>query len=72
MEIPQNDKQKEYARYAWHCLKMVEIAPDQKSRSVQREMAAVWLKLADQAAMDDLVAGAEAARRANGPSKTAS
>ena len=42
-----NAKQKEYARYAVHCLKMVTAAKDQDSRSIQREMAAEWLNLAD-------------------------
>jgi hypothetical protein len=47
MATPKNDKRKEYARYAEHCLKMVDAASDQKSRIIQREMAAEWLKLAD-------------------------
>jgi hypothetical protein len=47
MAGPKNDKHKEYARYAVHCLKMVPVAPDQKYRVIQREMAAEWLKLAD-------------------------
>ena len=72
MEIPKTGKHTEYARYAWHCLKMVEIAPDRKSRSIQREMAAEWLKLADQAAMEDVVVGAEANGKTNGQSKAAS
>ncbi len=49
MAIPKNDKQqhREYARYAEHCLKMVPVAPDQEYRTLQREMAAEWLKLAE-------------------------
>ena len=50
MLIPKNeknDKHKEYARYAEHCLKLVPRIPDQVYRSIQREMAAEWLKLAD-------------------------
>jgi hypothetical protein len=50
MSIPKNeknDKHKEYARYAEHCLKLVPRIPDQEYRSIQREMAAEWLKLAD-------------------------
>jgi hypothetical protein len=47
MSIPKNDKHKEYARYAEHCLKLVPGIPDQEYRSIQREMAAEWLKLAD-------------------------
>ena len=42
-----NEKRKEYARYAAHCLQMVAAAKEQESRSIQREMAAEWLKLAD-------------------------
>jgi hypothetical protein len=47
VKIPKNDKHKEYARYAAHCLQMVTAAKDQKTRSIQREMAAEWLRLAD-------------------------
>jgi hypothetical protein len=47
MAIPKNDQHKQYARYAEHCLKLVPRIPDQEYRSVQREMAAEWLKLAD-------------------------
>jgi hypothetical protein len=45
--IPENDKRKEYARYARYCLNMVAAATDQESRVIQREMAAEWLKLAE-------------------------
>jgi hypothetical protein len=44
-----NDKHKEYARYAAHCLDMMEAPTNQESRDIQREMAAEWLKLADAA-----------------------
>jgi hypothetical protein len=46
MAIPNDDKHKEYARYAAYCLLMVAAVPDQESRNIQREMAAEWLKLA--------------------------
>jgi hypothetical protein len=42
-----NDKHKEYARYAEHCLHMVTVAKDEDDRAVQREMAAEWIKLAE-------------------------
>jgi hypothetical protein len=42
------NKFKEYMLYAEHCLMMAKAAPDQQSRMIQREMAAEWLKLADQ------------------------
>jgi hypothetical protein len=45
--IPKNDKRREYAQYAAHCLDMVTAAKDQDARVIQREMAAEWLKLAD-------------------------
>jgi hypothetical protein len=44
---PKNDKHKEYARYAAHCLDMVTVIRDQNDRAIQREMAAEWIKLAD-------------------------
>jgi hypothetical protein len=47
MATPKNDKYKEYARYARHCLDMVPRAPTQEYRALQREMAAEWIKLAD-------------------------
>jgi hypothetical protein len=47
MPVPKNDKYKEYARYADHCLNTVAATTDQESRSIQREMAAEWLRLAD-------------------------
>jgi hypothetical protein len=49
MAIPNNDKRKEYARYALYCLNMVAAVADQESRGIQREMAAEWLKLAESA-----------------------
>ena len=42
-----NDKHKNYVRYAEHCLNIVTATADQESRSIQREMAAEWLRLAD-------------------------
>jgi hypothetical protein len=47
MANPKNDKHKEYSHYAEHCLQMVPLAPTQKYRAIQREMAAEWIKLAD-------------------------
>jgi hypothetical protein len=45
--IPKNDKHREYARYAADCLDMMTITEHKDSRSIQCEMAAEWLKLAD-------------------------
>jgi hypothetical protein len=45
--MSKNSKHKEYVRYAAHCLEMVPAVTDQEYRSVQREMAVEWLKLAD-------------------------
>jgi len=36
-----NEKHKEYARYATHCLDMVTITKDRDARAIQREMARV-------------------------------
>jgi hypothetical protein len=47
MAIPNNDKHREYARYAAHCLNMVTAAKDPESRAIRREMAVEWLRLAD-------------------------
>jgi hypothetical protein len=47
MAITKNEKHKEYARYAAHCLEMVPRAPSRDYRAIQREMAAEWMKLAD-------------------------
>jgi hypothetical protein len=47
MAIPTNDKPKDYAHYAAHCLYLETAAADPDSRAIQREMAAEWLKLAD-------------------------
>jgi hypothetical protein len=47
MAISKNDKHKEYARYAVHCLDTVPKIPDREYRAIQREMAAEWIKLAD-------------------------
>ena len=43
-----NDKHKEYARYAEHCLHMMTgAAEDQDDRDIQREMAVEWIRLAE-------------------------
>ena len=47
MAIPKGEKHKEYARYAMHRLNMMTITKDQKSRTIQRQMAAEWTRLAD-------------------------
>ena len=47
MKKPKTDKHEEYVRYAEHCLAMAKLAPDQVSRTIQREMAAEWLRLAE-------------------------
>jgi hypothetical protein len=47
MAIPKNDKRKDYARYAVHCLDMVATAVDQRARATECEMAVEWIRLAD-------------------------
>lgn len=39
-------KRLDYDRYAEACLEMARLAPTRKARSLQREMAAEWLRLA--------------------------
>jgi hypothetical protein len=47
MAIPKDEKHKEYARYAAHCLNMLTITKDEESRTIQRQMAAEWMRPAD-------------------------
>jgi hypothetical protein len=47
MALSKNYQHKEYARSAAHCLELVPAIPTQEYRSIQREMAAEWLRLAD-------------------------
>jgi hypothetical protein len=46
--MPSNDTYKDYVRYAEHCLNAVPVTTDQESRGIHREMAAEWLRLADE------------------------
>ena len=48
MTIPKNKTRKDYARYAEHCLHMVAAIKEQEYRAINRELAAEWLKLADE------------------------
>jgi hypothetical protein len=47
MAVREHGKYEEYLHYAEHCLKLVRIATSRKTRTLQREMAAEWFKLAD-------------------------
>jgi hypothetical protein len=47
MATPKSGRHKEYARYAEHCLNLVTSMKNRKDRSINREMAAEWLRLAD-------------------------
>jgi hypothetical protein len=47
MTLPKNDKFKDYTRYAEHCLNLAAETTNQESRSLRRDMAAEWLRLAD-------------------------
>jgi hypothetical protein len=47
MAIRTNDKHKEYAAYAEHCLQILPKMPDQEYEAIQREMAAEWIRLAE-------------------------
>jgi hypothetical protein len=41
------DKQEQYVAFATHCLQLAKVATDQESRTILREMAKEWLKLAE-------------------------
>jgi len=47
MAIPKNEKRKQYAHYAAHCMYLVTAATDPDARNISHEMTAEWLKLAD-------------------------
>ena len=61
-----NTKASEYVRFSEHCWEMVKVTADPSLRCIQRKMAAEWLKLADQAELEDVVVRAGAAKRSNG------
>jgi hypothetical protein len=61
MVISKNEKHREYAGFAMHCLEMVPETQDPEFFAVQRKMAAEWVKLADAvldtpAKTDDMIA----------------
>jgi hypothetical protein len=43
------DKREQYVDFATHCLQLAKAAGDSQSRTILREMAAEWLKLAEAA-----------------------
>jgi DNA primase len=47
MPKPTNGEFKKYSNYAAHCLQMVTVIKDQEARCILREMAAEWIRLAD-------------------------
>jgi hypothetical protein len=47
MNIQTDNKHRDYAHYAAHCLYLVTAATDPDARAIQNAMAAEWLKLAD-------------------------
>jgi hypothetical protein len=46
------DKATEYVRYAEHCVETAKTLRDREERSLHREMAAEWLRLAQLIAED--------------------
>jgi hypothetical protein len=48
MADTKNDKHKDYCLYATRCLEIVPTLTDPGARAAQLEMAAKWLKLADE------------------------
>jgi hypothetical protein len=47
MAVPENNKHKDYVRYARHCLGVVPATKDQGDHGINREMAGEWLRLVD-------------------------
>jgi hypothetical protein len=47
MPTPTNSEFETYSNYAPHCLQMVTVTKDQDARCILREMAAEWIRLAD-------------------------
>ena len=43
------DKRERYVGYSAYCLELAKVAFDDQSRTMLREMASEWLKLAEQA-----------------------
>jgi hypothetical protein len=41
------DDRERYVGYATHCLQLAKVTTDQESRAILKEMAAEWLKLAE-------------------------
>jgi hypothetical protein len=47
MTIADKEKHRDYAHYAAHCSYLETAAADPDARAIQRQMAAEWIKLAD-------------------------
>jgi hypothetical protein len=47
MAVRKTSKYEEYLLYAQHCLELVRITTNRRSRIIQREMAAEWVRLAN-------------------------
>jgi hypothetical protein len=47
------DTREQYVGFATHCLQLAKVAGDGQSRAVLKEMAAEWLKLAEDAGESD-------------------
>jgi hypothetical protein len=48
MAVQPTDKRELYVGYSAYCLKLAKVAFDDQSRTMLREMASEWLKLAEQ------------------------
>ena len=47
MVVAKDNKHKDYSRYAAHCLGLAPPLSDEETDSINREMAAEWVKLAE-------------------------
>jgi hypothetical protein len=43
------DKREQYVGYATHCLQLAKLTADREAGAILKEMAAEWLKLAEDA-----------------------
>jgi hypothetical protein len=67
--IPNADKAAEYMRYAEQCVETARILRHHEARTLHREMAAEWIRLAQGAAEDAAFGARPAQRRPRGTAR---
>jgi hypothetical protein len=61
--IANADKAAEYTRYAEHCVETAKILPHHEARTLHREMAAEWIRLAQGIVEEAAIPSAKPAER---------